>query len=215
MTDIGVLQFVHVMGLVYWLGADLGVFYSSYYVADDQLSPEARLTVAKILFWLDQAPRIAMPIMLGSGFHLAWRFGTLPLPEISVYLSWAVVGVWLALVFLLHARGPSALLSRIDFGLRILIVVLTAGIASWALATNALVYWVAWKLLVFAGLVSCGLMIRIRLKPFAAAFAALARGTPGSGDNQTIREVFASTRPFVVAIWIGLIVNTLLGLHLL
>ncbi len=215
MTDIGVLQLIHVIGLVYWLGADLGVFYSSYYVADDSLGAEARLTVAKILFWLDQAPRIAMPIMLGSGFHLAWRFGTLPLPQIAVYLTWAVVGVWLGLVFLLHARGPSPLMSRIDFGLRVVIVVLTAGIAAWALATDALVYWVAWKLLIFAALVSCGLIIRIRLKPFAAAFAALAGGTAGAAENATIRDVFASTRPFVIAIWLGLLVNTLLGLHLL
>lgn len=213
-TDIGVLTFVHVLGLVYWLGADLGVFYSSYYLADDTLTAETRVTVAKILFWLDQAPRIAMPIMLGTGWHLAWRFGVLPFPGVAVVAVWLLVAAWLAFVFLLHGK-PNPLLARMDFGLRLFVVAGTAATAAWGLAAGTIAYWVSAKLIVFAVLVASGLIIRLRLKPFGPAFAALAAGNPGDTENQTIRAVFAATRPFVLVIWAGLIANTLFGLHLI
>ena len=216
MTEIGLLQLVHLLGLVYWLGADLGVFYSSYYVADEKLSAETRLTVARILFALDQCPRIAMPLMLASGAHLAWRYGALPVTGSVVGLVWAACAGWLVMVLLLHAKGAAAQgLARFDFGFRSAVVALLAGYAVWGLVTASVVYWVAWKIAVFAGLVACGLVIRVKLKPCGPAFAALAAGSASDADNRTIRAVFAATRPFVLLIWAGLIVNTLLGLHLL
>ena len=40
MSDILFLKFLHTVGFAYWLGGDLGVFYSSYFVADERRSPE-------------------------------------------------------------------------------------------------------------------------------------------------------------------------------
>jgi len=214
MNDIALLGFGHLLCLVYWLGADLGVFYSSYFVADENLSRETRLTVAKLLFALDQCPRIAMPLMFGFGAHLAWRMGLLPVPGLGVVGIWAVCLGWLALVLTLHARGGAARrLAALDLCLRVTIVVLLLAWGGYGLLTGGLVGWLALKILIFAALVTLGLAIRRRLAPFGPAFAALAEGRETEADNRTIRSVFASTRPLVLAIWAGLLINTALGLH--
>ena len=61
----------------------------------------------------------------------------------------------------------------------------------------------------------CGWLVRLRLKPFGPAFGALVRGEATDSDNAAIRASIGGTRPFVVAIWVGLLANTALGLHLL
>ena len=86
------LKLGHVLCLVYWLGADLGVFYSSYFVADDKLKAETRVAMAKLLFALDQGPRICMPLIFAFGAHLAFRLGLWQIPGIA---SWQRFG-WCA-----------------------------------------------------------------------------------------------------------------------
>ena len=39
MTELALLKMAHILGLVYWLGGDLGVFYSSFFVADEKEAP--------------------------------------------------------------------------------------------------------------------------------------------------------------------------------
>lgn len=215
MLEIGLLKFGHLLCLVYWLGADLGVFYSSYFVADEKLSPETRVSMAKLLFALDQGPRICMPLILGFGVHLGWRLGMLPTSGSLVLVTWLVCLGWLAMVVTLHARGAAAKgLTRFDYAFRVVVVAGLSGYSVYALATGSMLTWLAVKLLIFAGLVLSGLMVRRQLRPFGPAFAALAQGQPSDADNAAIRASLAGTRPFVIAIWAGLLVNTALGLHL-
>ena len=220
MSEVLLLKLAHVLGLAYWLGADLGVFYSSYFVANDKLSPEVRVAAAKILFALDQAPRICMTLMLPLGVHLAWRLGVFGFGAGTMVAIWIACLGWLAMVVVLHAAAASpakALLTRFDFGFRLSLSIALIAVAAASLAADAIAmpYWVAWKLGIFGGLVGCGLMVRVALKEFGPAFANLARGEPGNTDNAAIRHSLTRTRPFVVTIWIGLIASAALGIHLI
>ena len=220
MTDILLVKLLHLVGFAYWLGGDLGVFTSSYIVANDKLSPEVRISAAKLLFALDQAPRICMTLMLPLGTHLAWRLGALPIDAGAMIAIWLLAIGWLTMVITLHVAPPSrgkTLLTTFDFWFRL---VLALGLA--AVGINALLhdgspvpYWVAAKLLIFGALIGCGLIIRIRLKPFGPAFAELAQGNATDAVNATIRCSLNGTRPFVVAIWIGLLASAALGIHLI
>ena len=78
---------VHLLLFVYWLGGDMGVFYSSGMVIDPKLSDSARMTAAKIMVNLDFVPRICMTLMLTVGGVLSDKFVPHPL--------WQTVGMWL------------------------------------------------------------------------------------------------------------------------
>ncbi len=220
MSDIALLQLVHVLLFVYWLGGDLGVFYASFFVADDTLSPAQRQTAAKILIGLDQGPRICMPLILAVGMHLAWRLGALGVPPAAIGLVWLLALAWLGMVLALHFGHGRAFVPRLtgfDFRFRIVMLVAILGTALGGLlaGTPAMPAWVAVKLLVFAGLVGCGLLVRLRFKPFMPAFAELMTSGPSEAVNQRIRANLASVRPFVLAIWGGLVLNAAIGVHLI
>ena len=92
-----------------------------------------------------------------------------------------------------------------------------AGAAGTGLASGSVVTapWAAAKLAIFAAMVACGLIIRVNLKPFGPAFGALMTTGPTPEVNAAIASSLARCRPFVVAIWAGLLVNAMLGLHLI
>ena len=210
---------MHVIGFAYWLGGDLGVFYSSYFVADERRSADVRIVTAKILFALDQAPRICMTMMLPLGTHLAWKLGVLRIDAGLMAVIWLLCFGWLTMVITLHAAAQSrgkVLLTTFDFFFRLTLSLglIIAGLYS-LLGPGTLPYWLAAKLAIFGGLVGCGLIIRIKLRPFGPAFANLAQGKVSDEDNAAIRQSLGATRPFVVSIWAGLIASAALGLHLI
>ena len=218
MNEFLLLKLLHVIGFAYWLGADLGVFYSSYYVANDKLSDDVRIATAKILFALDQAPRICMTLMLPLGIHLAWRLGIFSFDAAVMVLVWLLGLGWLAMVVVLHVMtaGPGkTFLTRFDFWFRLTLSLglVALGLLSLTSEFMEIQYWVAWKLAIFGGLVGCGLIVRVKLKDFGPAFANLAMGKVSDTDNEAIRRSLGGTRPFVVLIWIGLLVSAALGIH--
>lgn len=220
MNEYLVLKFLHVVGFAYWLGGDLGVFISSYVVTNNTLSAETRVTAAKLLFALDQIPRICMTVMLPLGIHLAWMLNVFNFSSTIMAIVWLLAIAWLAMVIGLHRAQPSkpkALLTTFDFWFRstlALALVLSGAMALLGL-TTAMPYWVAAKLLIFGGLISCGLIVRLKLRAFGPAFAKLAQGKATGGDDAAISTSLAATRPFVVTIWIGLLASAALGLHVI
>ncbi|MEO0574806.1 MAG: hypothetical protein AAF004_05035 [Pseudomonadota bacterium] len=220
MSDFLALKFLHIVGLAYWLGGDLGVFYSSYIVANRDASPAVRVSAAKTLFALDQAPRVCMTMMLPLGVHLAWKLGVMPFDSTVMMLVWVIAFAWLASVVFLHSGKNAtlkALLTKIDyvFRLSVIAVLIGAGVAALALDLWPAPYWVALKMIIFGVMMSMGLIIRVLLKDFGPAFAGLIGGAPTDADNDAIDRSLGRTRPFVLSIWAGLLLSTALGIHLL
>lgn len=220
MSEFLIIKLLHVAGLAYWLGGDLGVFCSSFFVTNEKLSADARVTAAKILFVVDQGPRIAMTMMLPLGIHLAWRMGVLPIDATVMSIIWIVAFGWLAMVITLHTTAAGRrkdLLMTFDFWFRaaLSLGLIVTGAMSLLANSSTVPYWVAAKLIIFGGLVGCGLFIRIKLRPFGPAFANLAQGKAVEADNEAIQSSLGGTRPIVVSIWLGLLASAALGLHLL
>ena len=61
---------LHIVLFVFWLGGDLGVFYSSRFVLKPDLTPAARATALKIMGGLDLGPKICLVLFLPSGLTL-------------------------------------------------------------------------------------------------------------------------------------------------
>ncbi|GMG86327.1 hypothetical protein [Biformimicrobium ophioploci] len=214
------VKLLHNLCFVYWLGGDLGTFYASRFVTRPELSPQSRSTALTIMMGCDQGPRFCMPLILPLGLQLAHMSGQFAVAESWLWLAWALCIGWFALVATLHfAHGGSFVpaLTRLDFYLRAVIIVVLLGLAAYALLTDAIIAadWLAIKLGIFALLVLCGLMIRVRLKAFIQAWGRLMSGDESDEVNGTISRSIKSCRPFVYLIWIGLLANAAYGLHLL
>lgn len=219
MSTYLLVKFLHLVGFAYWLGGDLGVFHSSFYVADKNRSAEVRVAAAKILFWLDQVPRICMTMMLPLGLQLGATLGLLPLGPALMVMVWLASVGWLGMVIYLHVAKSSALkmtVTRFDYAFRLLLSLGLIGVGIAALAGIGITmpYWLALKLAIFGGLVGLGLVVRTKLKAFGPAFAKVAAGDPSDADNDAIQRSLGGTRPLVVGIWIGLFASAALGLHL-
>ncbi len=220
MNEYLLLKFAHVLALVYWLGGDLGTFLSSRQVINRELSPQSRQVALKIMLACDMGPKLAMPLIFAIGLHMAWLSGMLDPGGAGVALAWAVALYWFTVVLVLslsEGKPFTIALSKLDFYFRIVVA-----LAILAYATNVLVSgpggaadWAAWKLIIFAALVGCGIAIRIHLKPFLPAFIELmSRGASETG-NRIMEKSIAHCRPFVWCIWAGLFLNTALGVHLI
>ena len=210
-----VLTYIYVLALVYWLGGDLGTFLASRYITRGNLGVEARQTAFAILQECDLGPKLAMPITLGSGFHLASNYWSTLFPPSSALIVWAVVLIWLSLIVaqhLYHAATPK--LSQIDLILRCL---LAAAIAAAALITwqSGLPTYIALKMVIFAGLVACGIAVRFALRPFVLAYIKMTTEGATPATDQAMTQHLNHCRRYVWLIWLGLFVNAALGLKVI
>lgn len=207
---------LHLILFAYWLGGDIGVFYSSGYLLKPELSPATRATVVKIFSWIDMAPRICLILMVPSGMTLASMLGLVSLSMPLLLAIWAFGLVWLALVLAqhnLHGKGPAKIITRVDYWIRIALVIVlgavsVAGLFGVGLITDG---WLALKLLLFVAMIGCGLMIRVIFKPFGPAFAQLMSTGSTPEVEATMAKALNTAKPFVVAIWVGLVINAYLG----
>ncbi len=117
----------HLLLFVYWLGGDMGVFYSSGMSIDAGLTNSARVTASKIMMNLDFVPRMCMTLMLTVGGLLS---GEMQNP--IEHPQWQTIGFilmgpgWLSMVVYLHlAHGTemSKIVTKIDYWFRWFIVV--------------------------------------------------------------------------------------------
>jgi hypothetical protein len=212
----GIARFLHLLLFVYWLGGDAGVFYSSKFVINEKLSRDARMTAAKIFADLDMIPRYCMALMLTIGGILAELIGiTHPTWEMAAII---LLGpVWVAMVHLVHAKQGTeagATLAKLDIAFRWIVIasIIVSVVHSHATGRLAGLEWCSAKLLLFAFLVFCGLMIRRNLPPFVQGFRTLATTGPTPESDRLMRGALAKCQPYVLAIWAGILVSALLGI---
>jgi hypothetical protein len=220
MNEYLLIKLLHILCFVYWLGGDLGTFYASRFVVKPELSVESRSTALTIMMGCDQGPRFAMPLILPLGIQLAAMQGSLNIDALWLNLSWFLCLAWVTMVVVLHfSHGKSFIpaLTQFDFYFRGLMVAGLAMLSLLSLFGDGFLGadWVAIKLLVFAALVACGLMIRVNLKPFLIAWGQTLTAGPNKESDQVLIQALGRCRPFVYTIWVGLLVNAAYGLHLL
>lgn len=220
MNEYLLIKLLHIICFVYWLGGDLGTFYASRFVVRSDLSNESRSTALTIMMGCDQGPRFAMPLILPLGLHLAHITGLFAVSDVWLTITWLLAAIWVTTVMVLHfAHGKSFIpaLTQFDFYFRAVMIVGLLALSIYALMTGNILKadWLATKLLIFALLVACGLMIRVGLKPFMTGWGKLMAGDTSDAVNQQIQQAIAKCRPYVYAIWVGLLICAAFGTHLI
>ena len=211
----GVFKYIHILLFVYWLGGDAGVFYSSTFVTNTTLSREARLTAFKIFINLDMLPRYCLALMLTVGGVLAEFIGY----EHPMWQTVAIVAlgpIWVWVVHTIHAREGSEFgktLATWDRRFRVfMIVAIIASVAyHWTTGPLQPYPWLAAKLLIFAFLIFCGFMIRMKIPPFIEGFKVMAASGATPESDQKMIDGMGACRPYVLLIWAGVAISALLG----
>lgn len=220
MNEFLFLKLLHLLAFVYWLGGDLGTFFASRFVANPELSPAQRMTALKIMLGCDQGPKIAMPLIFAIGYSMSAAVGFLTAPAWLEGLVWLVALLWFANVNYLYFTDNTeakARIGQIDLWFRIAVVIGLAAVGVGGLMGRLPIHaeWLAIKILIFAALVACGVYIRIGLKPFVAAFGQLMSQGSSPAMEAQLAGALARVRPAVYLIWIGLVLNAALGIHLI
>ncbi|WP_328477596.1 hypothetical protein OHA21_24910 [Actinoplanes sp. NBC_00393] len=220
-----VFLYLHIVLMVFWLGGDLGVFYSSRYVIDPTLTPAARLTALKIMSGLDLGPKICLILFLPSGLtlialdaHGGSLWGIELIPWWLLVPAWLGAFVWLWLMWTdHHAPGKHPVVRRVDWSIRIAVVAgMTAtgvytlvATAPFGVDTNP--KWLGGKVLLYALAIAAGLGIRRTLRPFGPAFGAVMAGTAGGETESVLKRSVNGCLPYVWAIWGSVLLAGLLG----
>jgi hypothetical protein len=211
----GVFKYIHILLFVYWLGGDAGVFYSSTFVTNTKLSREARLTAFKIFINLDMLPRYCLALMLTVGGILAEFIGY----EHPMWQTVAIVAlgpIWVWVVHTIHAREGSEFgktLATWDRRFRVfMIIAIIASVAyHWTTGPLQPYPWLAAKLLIFAFLIFCGFMIRLKIPPFIEGFKVMAASGATPESDRKMIDGMGACRPYVLLIWAGVAISALLG----
>jgi hypothetical protein len=211
----GLVKYLHILLFVYWLGGDAGVFYSSSFVTNTKLSREARLTAFKIFVNLDMLPRYCLALMLTVGGVLAEFVGY----EHPLWQTIAIVAlgpIWVWVVHTIHAREGTEFSKKLAhwdkmFRVFMIFAIIASVIYHWVTGPLQPYPWIAAKLLIFAGLIFCGFMIRVNIPPFIEGFKVLAATGATPESDQKMIDGMAACRPYVLLIWAGVAISALLG----
>ncbi len=215
------LKSLHVLLVAVWLGMDFGTFYTYRRLRDSSLSIETRKQMYRVFAFLDMGPRTALVLMLTLGVGLSYlgRWGFTGSSGRIFAIVTAIVGVlWVAALWHQHwvhsapsgfPRAAGHVKTQQIF--RLFDIWLRLGLAG-GLAVAAVISlvgesgviavdWLAWKLVLFAGIVLSGVGIRLFLPKIASALGEIF--TNGSTPQSELALTAASRKTigFVFAIW--------------
>ena len=212
--DIALLM--HLLLFAYWLGGDIGVFYSSGFAVNRKLSRGARQAAGTIMMNLDLIPRLCLSLMLTVGGILTHYYGI-------DHPLWQMVGIillgpiWTCSLIYIHFNEGTDLvktMTKIDYYFRwIMVFTLIASVSYAFYFTDRLNAnpWVGAKLIVFAALIFCGIMIRKYIGGFIKGIHNIATDNINEVDDIAMAASLSKARVFVLTIWVLLLVEVWIG----
>lgn len=212
---LALITLLHVLIPIYWLGGDLGAFYSSGFLTDSKRSVPERMLALKILNDIDMAPRTALIMAFPTGFTLAVAKGWIGVSPLLVGLVWLASLVWLGLAWMVHLNhgAPNPWYKSVDMGIRYLALAGLLG-AGLSVAFGLLDYplFVGLKMIILGLAIVMGLIVRVLLKPLIPAIVTLSTTGPTPDSDKTIADVLARTRPAVLCLWALILLASYLGI---
>ena len=215
-TDIDAWKFIHILLFVYWLGADLGVFLLAKAARRSDLTYDQRVLALRMAMKIDILPRLSFALMFPVGLELSAALGLVEPSLATRIVAWTVSAIWVAIVVgMVRTEGGSraAALRQANVLLHwaLLIVVGAIGVTSVLGRGPFPAGWLGWKILLFALIFFCGIMIDRRFEPVAPAFARLAAEGSRPDIEQAIKSAIDRSIAWVLALYALVVAVAFLG----
>lgn len=216
MTLVDIILFIHLLGFVFWLGTDIGVFIGAKFTENTDYSPETRLTILKLAMILDVAPRVAMPIVFTSGLYLSYVNYGVEIPPLAIGL---ILGaVWLGIVVLSIVNQPETKLGAIAHKLNLsanVCVLLGMGFLGMSSMLGAGYFpaWLAVKWIAFAWIALFSIGIDFTFKPAIADYMRLASEGATDEINKSLTKNLKPVYLTVIAVYLGTLIAAYFGLN--
>ena len=216
MSIIGLLVYLHILLMVFWLGTDLGVFFAGLRFMDPTRSITERRAVLDLGMVIDRFPRVCYIMMFPVGLQLTYSLGIMPsLSAGTIALAWAIGSVWLLIAFLgmsQHDRPVARVWHRIEqiFRLTAILVFSSVAIGIWV---NRIVApgWLAGKFLGYAGISFAAFLLERAFRPVATTFGEIAQDGSSAEREAILRNQMVLTYVWVLVIYAGVLVCGFLG----
>lgn len=207
----------HILVMAFWIGGDMGAYYSASLFVRTEYSPETRAALARVMQGVDMFPRLSMVLIVPTGTTLAARTGLSPIDGWWLAPIWVLSVAWFFLVWNVHrptAPEWGKKLHGLDSGVNWVLLVLfgAAAIASFATQEPFAETWLALKVLFYTFTIFILIAVNFLLKPFVPAFGRLLTEGSSPEVESVIKGTMDKAKPFIWAIWAVVIINTVLGL---
>ena len=200
--------FLHQALFVFWLGPDIGVYMWSRKLTNTDITPAQRVAAGRIMPVIGLISLACMSLMLTVGGVLTELRGI-------EHPWWQMAGivvlgpVWLTLTLLTYFRSrdnAGSTLVRLDIAFRWLVMIAVLVSVGIAMGDGRLadVPWVAAKLVLFAILVSFGIIVRSRLEILARAVDQMEESGPSPDLDRVMQTAAGRARIFMIASWVAL-----------
>ena len=209
--------FFHILLMAFWLGADMGTYYSAQLILNKEYNTSQRAVLARVLQGVDVFPRVSMALIVPTGLTIAYQKGWSPIGTPWLILIWIVGFLWAWLVWTIHrptspSWGKKLLpIENIWNWLLFSLVCLTL-LVSFASENFIQENWLRLKIALFGFTVLVLIIVNIMFKPFGPAFKRLIE----EGSTPEVEEIISSLiirgRPWIWSIWGVVVINTALGL---
>jgi len=216
MTLVDIVLYIHLLGFVFWLGTDVGVFIGAKFTEKTELSVETRMTVLNLAMILDVFPRVAMPIVFTSGLFLSYARYGIEMPPLSLGLLSGAIWLFFVLLGILNKPETKigALAQKLNLGANVIALLGMGylGISS-LLGADYFPTWLAVKWLAFAWIALFAIGIDFTFKPAIKDYLRLA--TEGATDeiNASLSKNLKPVYLTVIAVYLGTLVAAYFGLN--
>ena len=229
MTPYLLLVSLHILLIVTWLGMDIGLFTSSFWVRNSKLSPETRLAMGRFGGLMDMGPRSSLVLMLGVGILLSyyggWALGWVPEPVIWLIIVLLLVWLWAIWqqYWAVHDASAGHDIGRrvvfmrqfrtLDMYLRLALALamIAIGVASFLNLLGQTYGWLNTKFVLFGVILLNGIAIRLVSDDFPIALGEIVRLGSTPEREERLNKALSRAYPFVLFLWGLIVVLLVLG----
>jgi hypothetical protein len=219
-NELGVLRWLHIIAMVYWLGGEWGVFQTSYNVINRKLSIDERKRHLETAYRIDILARTGIILLLPLGLHMGNIWGIQPYGDGWLAAMWIAFVPWLLLcwgAFIYRETDRGIMLTKMDESIRYLVIpaVIISGASSLMghgpFHAGPMQKWYSTKIVIYGCLLIIGLILRFVMREWTVMFRRL---ETDNGNEATIEAQLERsstyTRKLAYLYWVGIMSVALL-----